>query len=454
MLSFDLLTCGLFVISTFLISKTLEKKHYWIALLVTSVLFYALIASLSLIVIFYLSIVIYLFSFRIENSNKINWVAYILLIMPLLFKKVYFSDYQFYISNTKENIENGLFNLIGLSYITFNGISYLIDIKRKYLKPESNYFKVLFFLIFFPIISSGPLYRAKYFFNEIKNLDINENSIINGLRLILWGVFKNLVISSRIFIVFDTLNQMQLSGIYLLIKGYVFFIFLYISFSSYISIFQGIAKLFNFNVPNNFKNRIYFASNRQFFWSGWHITLNQWFRDYVFYEIVKYDKKKRYTNLILGFTFVLVALWHDFTLAFFVWGILNAFWLIFERKVFHFFGIIKPKAMFFGIIYHSFFVSIMALIFITSDLTQLFHNLISSSLDGFSGKVFFTMNTAIVIITFLIMDTFERKMEDLRFDEYLSKKAVTKRFSIYYLLLFIIIFFGISSLFENYYNHF
>lgn len=454
MLSFDLLTCGLFVISTCLISKLLEKKHYWIALLITSVLFFALIASLSIIVIFYLSIVIYLFSFKVEKSHKINWIAYVVLILPLIIKKVYFPEYQFYISNSKDTIENGLFNFIGLSYITFNGISYLIDIRRKYVIPEHNYFKVLFFLIFFPVISSGPLYRAKYFFSEIKNLDINENSIINGLRLILWGVFKNLVIATRIFVVFDTLNQMQLSGIYLLIKGYVFFIFLYISFSSYISIFQGIAKLFNFNVPNNFKNRIYLASNRQFFWSGWHITLNQWFRDYVFYEIVKYDKRKRYTNLILGFTFVLVALWHDFTLTFFVWGIFNAFWLIFERKVFHYFRIKKPKSTYLGIIYHSFFASIMALIFISSDLTQLFNKLMSSSLDGFSVKPFITMNTVIVIITFLIMDTFERKMEDLRFDEYLSKKCLIKRFSIYYLLVFIIILFGNSSLLENYYNLF
>lgn len=430
-----------------------DQKHYWKILLFSSLSFYILIAGKGILLILALAFLVYFFGKKIVLI-KSKWWMFGLILLPLLVKKIFYNEYQFEDFRSTPFNTNVLFKVIGLSYITFNALSYLMDIKRRYIQPESNFFKVLLYLLYFPIISSGPLTRTKHFFNELENAQLKKASIINGLRLILWGLFKNLVVASRLFALMNELILMELKGGYYLFVGFVFYLFLYCSFSSFINIFQGISLLFNISIKDNFRNRVYFSASREEFWKGWHITLNQWFRDYFFYELIKYDKKSKYTNVLLFITFICIALWHDFTIVFITWGVINATWLIGERKLKKHFNKKKFTSRFLGIIYHSLLASFLASIFISKDIFTLFKTLSDFSPQTNSFNILTNSNLITLLFCFVIMDYFERKAENIPIYKYLSQKNDLYRYCFYLLLCLLLMFFAINPKVTNYYNLF
>lgn len=453
MLDLNLLSCFFIVLITIGFMLVFNQQHYWKILLFSSLVFYILFAGKGFFIILSLAIIVYFFGKKM-NIIKSKWWLFGLILLPLLIKKIFYSEYQF--DNFRSISFNAslLFRVIGLSYITFNALSYLIDIKRKYIEPESNFFKLLLYLLYFPIISSGPLTRTKYFFNGLENVQLKKTSIINGLRLILWGLFKNLVVANRLFALMNELILMELKGFYYLLVGFVFFLFLYCSFSSFINIFQGISLLFNISIKDNFRNRIYISASREEFWRGWHITLNQWFRDYFFYEIIKYDRKRRYTNLLLFITFICIALWHDFTLVFITWGIVNATWLIGERKIKKYFNKKKFTSRFFGVVYHTVLASFLASIFISKDIIKLLQTLFDFSPQTNSFQNLSTLNLTILIICFLIMDYFEHKTQNITIYEYLSRQSELYRYCFYMSFSLLLLFFALNLNMTNYYNLF
>lgn len=284
MADINLLSCFLIVIITVGLMLISKQQHYWKILLFSSLVFYVLLVGKGVVLILALAFLVYVFGLKMNTIKAPKWLLFGLILVPLLVKKIFYTEYQFEHFRTVAFNTDVLFKVIGLSYITFNALSYLMDIKRRYIQPESNFFKVLLYLLYFPIISSGPLTRAKHFFSELDNAQLKKASIINGLRLILWGLFKNLVVASRLYALLNELIVMELKGINYLLVGLCFYLFLYCSFSSFINIFQGISLLFNITIKDNFRNRVYFSASREEFWKGWHIALNQWFRDYFFYE--------------------------------------------------------------------------------------------------------------------------------------------------------------------------
>jgi alginate O-acetyltransferase complex protein AlgI len=430
-----------------------HKKHYWKILLVTSITFFILLAGKGFLLILALALLTYYYSLNISLLKTFKWWMIGIILIPLLIKKIFVSEYQFDILTSQTITIDSIINVIGLSYITFNAIGYLIDVKRKYIEPETNFFKLLFFLIYFPIIFSGPLTRAKHFFSQIRTINLKNESIINGLRLILWGLFKNLVIGVRLFNLLNMLKNLNLTGPYYLFNGLVFYLFLYCTFSSFINIFQGISLLFNIEINDNFKNRIYLSSSREQFWKGWHITLNNWFRDYFFYELIRFDKERKNVNILLFITFLCIALWHDFTLVFLTWGALNAIWLIAERKYKKHIKL-KPKYTFVGIIYHTFLASVLASIFISENIFTLFTTLFDFSYQEYPLEKLIVPNTFIVLVLFGFMDFYERKTADSRIDKYLAKQSIWHRYFFYYVLCFLILFFAVNSRMINYYNLF
>ena len=442
-----------YVLVSIFIIQFFQKQHYWKILLFTSLLFFIILSREGFILILYIALLTYYFSLNINKIKQLKLWMIGLILLPLLFKKVFISEYQFDDFIFPVRSVNKLINVIGLSYITFNAIGYLVDIKRKYTVPQTNFFKLLLYLTYFPIIFSGPLTRAKHFFSEMENIKLKRSSIINGLRLILWGVFKNLVVGARLFSLMLALIKMNLSGPYYLLNGFVFFLFLYVTFSSFINIFQGISLIFNIQINDNFRNRIYLSASREEFWKGWHITLNQWFRDYFFYEIVRHDKKRKYTNLLLFFTFLGIALWHDFTLVYLTWGVLNAIWLIAERKYKKKVNI-KNRFSFLGIIYHLIIASFLATIFISNNIFEVFNTLFNFSKQNYTFENLLIPNTYILILTFAFMDLYERKTTSIRIDKYLEKQNIWHRFFFYYMLIFLILSFAISPKIVNYYNLF
>ncbi|MDY8137648.1 MBOAT family O-acyltransferase [Aquimarina sp. 2201CG5-10] len=382
----------------------------------------------------------------------------VVILIPLIVAKATTIGFHFENYNSK-NIQllewfkwSFVFKIIGLSYFTFNGISYLIDIKRKYIQPEKNFFLFLLYLTYFPAIFSGPLHRAKYLINQFKKISISNESISKGLRLILWGLFKNMVIAQRVFVLMNKLIISEISGIYYLILGLLFFLYLYCNFSSFIDLFQGVSKIFGIQLNDNFRNRVYFSSSRQEFWKGWHITLNEWFRDYFFFVLAKKDRKRKYLNLILLTTFILIALWHELTLTLLIWGIMNGLWIILEKKV-NIHRLPYPNLrQATGFIYHIFFSCILALIFISSDLFFMTEKIILKP-NYFPVEIIQKqyINIIVIISSFIIMDYHYRKAKDERFDIYIHKKTALIRWFIYSKLTLIILIFGINAGVDNYY---
>ncbi|WP_109300415.1 MBOAT family O-acyltransferase [Aquimarina sp. AU474] len=457
MIEFNLLLILLYVLSSLALLSFFSKENKWKALLTTSLLFYYILAGSKLFLLVFIAYIIYLFGFVIQRNHSKTKVAIFAILIPLVIAKVTNTSFHFedYITKDVWLFEwfkwSSLFQIIGLSYFTFNSISYLIDIKRKYIKPEKNFFLLLLYLIYFPAIFSGPLHRAKYLIKQFEIISISDTSISKGTRLILFGLFKNMVIAQRIFSLINNLLSTDISGFYYLVLGLLFFLYLYSNFSSFVDLFQGISQIFGIQLKDNFRNRVYFSNSRQEFWKGWHITLNEWFRDYFFFVIAKYDKKRKYTDLFLFITFILIALWHEVIFTLLVWGVLNGSWIILEKK----FDLKKlPYAKFrksAGYLYHLFFSSILALIFISSDLNFLVQKLFDASFFPQEILENELMNIIIISCSFLIMDYHYSKAGNTRFDNYLQDKSFLNRWFIYIKLAIIILIFGAGTGVDNYY---
>ena len=390
-----------------------------------------------------------------------SWVFVTAALIPLILMKAVNTDSIFATYLNENNfdikVENyqSILEIAGISYFTFNSISYLIDVRRRYIEPEKNFFFLLLYIIYFPCILSGPLHRAKYLFGLFKNVRITAANVSCGLRLILFGLFKNLVIAKRLFLMVTLMQDSNLGGIYYLLCGLTFFLFLYFSFSSFVDLFRGISKIFNIPLKDNFRNRIYLSRSRQQFWKGWHITLNEWFRDYVFFNLAKRDKRRRHTDKILLLTFLLIALWHDLTFVFLIWGLLNGMWIILEKKVAFDKWPLPKLRSWLGIVYHLVISSFLALLFIASDIKTFVRKLFLSPANFPTGIVANHMNTILLLfLSFLIVDYHYLKAGDLKFDEYLDKKNGLYRWSVYLQLTFLLLLFGVKEGVDNYYIQF
>jgi alginate O-acetyltransferase complex protein AlgI len=457
MTSINNVLISLFTVITVVTTSLVSKSHRWKLLLGISLLFYYLLIGDKIIVVIALSLITYTFSHLIHAGKNLIVVSVTLLLVPLMLLKSIRDGNHFDSYRTFDIApDNWLFfvQIIGLSYFTFNSISYLIDIKRKYISPQRNFFYLLLYLVYFPAIFSGPLHRAAYLFEAFKNIEVTNNSISKGLRLILWGLFKNVVIAQRIFLLMVQLQSSALGGVYYLIVGLLFFLYLYCNFSSFIDFFQGVSQIFNIRLKDNFKNRVYFSASRQEFWRGWHITLNQWFRDYFFYVIAGNDKKRRYTDIILLITFLLIALWHGFSLVMVVWGLLNGLWIVIEKKV----DFQKWKDSSFrkvmGVAYHLSLAALLALIFISPQVDFLYQKVFVQSSRLPENFMMYLPSTLIILVCFGIMDYHYAKAGSMRFDEYIERKPQYLRWLIYGKITMIILIFGKSAGIENYYIQF
>ncbi len=450
---------GLYLFLGLIGVNVVSKRDRWLPLLILSVAFYYFIAGNNILIIFLIAVISYLGG-KLVGHHKIKVaIPILLLLLPLILYKIlnegsHFDN--FVLAKGPAEIPEFRFfvQVIGLSYITFNAISYLMDLKRGYVSVIRNPFKFLLYLMYFPIVFSGPLHRVKYLMRQFENIEVTASTLSRGFRLLLWSLFLNLVIAQRLFILMQQLLDAEIHGFYRLVIGLVFFLYLYCNFSSYINFFQGVSLLFNINLKNNFGNRIYLSSSRQQFWKGWHITLNEWFRDYFFFVISKKDRKRRYTDLFLLVTFLLIALWHELSMVLVIWGILNGTWIVLEKK-FSARITINNKTLkkIIGVVYHLGFASLLALVFISGDIRSVLSLVTELPSIVAPNKVMWT-NLVILVFCFAIMDLYFAWSGDARFDEYIGTKPAILRWMIYYKFMFLILVFGTSGMIDNYYIQF
>ena len=219
---------------------------------------------------------------------------------------------------------------VGISFYTFHGLSYLIDIYKNKIKPENDFIAYSVFVSFFPLLVAGPIERATHLLPQIKKeRKFDYAKSVDGLRQILWGLFKKIVIADRCAdytnIIFN--NSAEYSGSTLLL-GAVFFSFqIYGDFSGYSDIALGTARLFGIDLLRNFAFP-YFSRDIAEFWRRWHISLSSWFKDYLYIPLggskVKMWRKISNTFII----FLVSGFWHGASWTFIFWGFLNALYIM------------------------------------------------------------------------------------------------------------------------------
>ncbi|MBK8284047.1 MAG: MBOAT family protein [Ahniella sp.] len=224
---------------------------------------------------------------------------------------------------------------VGISFYTFQSMSYTIDVYRGELKPRRSLLDYALFIAFFPQLVAGPIVRATEFFSGLDNpVRIPSREVASALILIVFGMVKKVVFADSLAAATDlTWSDVEGSdpaGVLLAVYAFAFQI--YFDFSGYTDIAIGIAVLFGFRFPQNF-NYPYAATSLQDFWRRWHMTLSRWLRDYLYVPLGGNRKGPTRTQANLMLTMLLGGLWHGASWNFVVWGAIHGFWLVFERSV-------------------------------------------------------------------------------------------------------------------------
>ena len=223
---------------------------------------------------------------------------------------------------------------VGISFYTFQTLSYTIDIYRGQLKPTRNLIDYLAFVSFFPQLVAGPIERATNLipqFSQTRKFDYER--AVSGCQCILWGFFKKLIIADRLASIVDAayLDPMATPGTTLALATIFFAFQIYCDFSAYSDIAIGTAKLFNIDLMQNF-NYPYFSTSVTEFWRRWHISLSTWFRDYVFIPLGGSRVSPIRTNINLMITFIVSGLWHGAAWRFVIWGAINGLAIVTEKS--------------------------------------------------------------------------------------------------------------------------
>ena len=221
---------------------------------------------------------------------------------------------------------------VGISFYIFQSTGYIVDVYKGRIAPERHVGYYALFVAFWPQILSGPIGRAGHLLPQLKESQpFNHSRVVEGLRLMLWGMFKKVVIADTLAIyvsnVYDHLGDHQ--GFPLIIAATFYTVQIYCDFSGYTDMARGAARVMGVNLMENFR-RPYFATSFRDFWQRWHISLSFWFRDYVYIPLGgrRVATWRWYTNLMV--TFLLSGLWHGANWTFVVWGALHGGFIVLE----------------------------------------------------------------------------------------------------------------------------
>ncbi len=331
----------IFLSVVFIIYWFFLNKHLWLQnsfILVVSYIFYGWWDCRFLFLIFISSLVDYFCGLLIYKYRETKIKKNFFLIFSLFFNLSllgFFKYYNFFIESFIEfssligfKASPATLKLIlpvGISFYTFQTLSYTIDVYRERIFPTKDIIAFLAFVSFFPQLVAGPVERAVNLlpqFKSVRNFDIKQAK--DGLRQMLWGLFKKIVIADICALyVSEIFNNYNLYYSGTLILGIIYFAFqIYCDFSGYSDIAIGTAKLFGFRLMQNFAYP-YFSRDIIEYWRRWHISLSTWFRDYLYIPLggSRGSKFIQIRNIII--TFTISGLWHGANWTFIIWGFLN-----------------------------------------------------------------------------------------------------------------------------------
>ena len=284
-----------------------------------------------------------------KKKNRLIWLFASLGLLPLLIFKYY-------------NFLNGIisaglsalgfsFDLpglnwavpIGISFYTFQAVGYMLDVYYGRIKAEKSITNYLLFCSFFPSILSGPINKASLVLPQIKNLRtyFDYRKAVEGLKMILWGMFMKVVVADRVALYVDTVlpNYLNYTGVTCFAASIFYTIQIYADFAGYSLMALGVGKVLGFELTENFR-RPYFSISITDFWHRWHISLSTWLKDYVYIPLggSRCSKLRDYWNIFV--TFLVSGIWHGANWTFIVWGGMHGVIQIVEKAL----GIQKMKS--------------------------------------------------------------------------------------------------------------
>ncbi len=345
---------------------------------------------------------------------------------------------------------NNLILPLGISFYTFNAIGYTIDTYLSVLKPEHNLAYYITYQAFFPHVLSGPVARAKLLLPQIRQQHIlNYDSVTSGLRLILLGYFKKVVIANGLKPYVDAVygNSNMHNGSTLFIASIVFFCQIYADFSGYTDVALGTAKLFGFNLLNNF-NKPFLSRSVTDFWRRWHISLSSWVRDYLYYPI-QFKLRNIYTLSVLAatlVTFIVIGMWHGPKTNYLIFG-LSQFVFIMAEQYLPKLVIVKTRILqhILKVIQILFTLLILTFSFITLRADTFKQTLsIFGRIFSLPGRIFIPTEAGLFVgsagfVVLLLMEIVSRQQE---LTAYIAQRRKAIRWMIYLAVVCMIIAFG------------
>lgn len=225
---------------------------------------------------------------------------------------------------------------IGISFFTFQALSYLWDVYYKRQEAEHNFLTYALFVSFFPSILSGPINKASLVIPQLKNLRpyFDYSKAVGGLKMLLWGMFMKVVVADRVALYVDTVlpNYENYTGTSCFVASLLYTIQIYADFAGYSLMAIGVGKVLGFELTENFR-RPYFAVSVTDFWHRWHISLSTWLKDYVYIPMggSRCSKLRNYWNIFV--TFLVSGIWHGANWTFIVWGCMHGICQIIEKML-------------------------------------------------------------------------------------------------------------------------
>ena len=459
---FNSIVYFLFLVCTLVVYYLLPAKYRNYFLIVASAFFYMYVRIEYIFIIIFIILSNYLIGIKIERSqtkNKRKQFLYLSLFINLGVL-IFFKYWNFLIENllgflkffhAKNPIPFIEIALpLGLSYYIFQTIGYIYDIYRGSQKSEKNIFRFSLFTLFFPKLLVGPIERAGRLLPQLaKNIYFDKENIIEGGRRIAWGLFKKLVVADRISIYQRVVinNLQEQSGITILFASLIYTFQVYADFSGYTDIAIGTARLFGFNLMENFK-RPFTAKNLSDFWRRWHISLSSWVNDYI-YNPISYTRRdwgKWGIYYALLISFLVIGIWHGATWNFVLFGLLQALALIYEvatRK-----GRRKISKKIPSLIYNNLsvlltflYMSFSLIIFRTDTFSQAFD--ILNGIFSKPGKLFFDKPSTPLFMLIgcgiMLIYDIQQEYKIFRFSLFTNKSWLVQQLSYAFLLIYILL---------------
>jgi D-alanyl-lipoteichoic acid acyltransferase DltB (MBOAT superfamily) len=453
----------------------LPHKARWAWLLAASCYFYMAFVPVYILILGFTIVIDYFAGIWIENAEGRKGKS--LLILSLVSNIAVLAIFKYYnfLNGNLSYVLNGfgyqnhipelsILLPIGLSFHTFQAMSYTIEVYRGAQKAERHFGIYALYVMFYPQLVAGPIERPQNLLHQFYGKhEFKYKRVVSGLQLMMWGLFKKVVIADRLAIVVDQVfkNPQNFSGPELLIATIFFTFQIYCDFSGYSDMAIGAARVMGFDLMKNFKTP-YFSRSINEFWTRWHISLSTWFKDYLYIPLGgnRVPVPRWYFNLLA--VFLVSGLWHGANWTFILWGALHGFYLVFglmtikiRERIWQFLNIpnafkklLKTFTTFALVAYAWIFFRAQTV----ADALYISQNLFDGTGEFFlkmlSGELpplaidFQTSDWALAFGAIIFMEIVHFVQRRRSIPQLLKSKPLAVRWAVYYAAILVIFFFG------------